>query len=154
MLDDLQRSEGQRGASVALWLRLTIDDPVFVDLFDLVEEDFVFVYQAPRAANKDDQGPRPVARANNLAWRRALMRAGIADFRWHDLRHTWASWHVQAGTPLPTLKELGGWSTFDMVLRYAHLGADHLAADAERIAGPRLAASGTNRSHANRCRQA
>ena len=81
---------------------------------------------------------KPVTRANNRAWRNALQRAEITDFRWHDLRHTWASWHVQAGTPLNVLKELGGWASLEMVLRYAHLGADHLVEHAERIAGPRL----------------
>lgn len=70
---------------------------------------------------------KPVTRANNHAWRKALVRAGIHDFRWHDLRHTWASWHVQRGTPLHILKELGGWKTMEMVLRYAHLSPGHLA---------------------------
>jgi len=51
---------------------------------------------------------KPVTKANNHAWRKALVRAGIEDFRWHDLRHTWASWHVQQGTPLHVLQELGG----------------------------------------------
>lgn len=69
----------------------------------------------------------PVTRANNHAWRKALVRAGISDFRWHDLRHTWASWHVQNGTPLHVLKELGGWAELTMVLRYAHLSSKHLA---------------------------
>ncbi|NRO98144.1 tyrosine-type recombinase/integrase [Paraburkholderia sp. NMBU_R16] len=68
-----------------------------------------------------------VGQANTAAWRKALKRAGIRDFRWHDLRHTWASWHVQRGTPLQVLKELGGWETLEMVQRYAHLSADHLA---------------------------
>jgi len=83
-------------------------------------------------------GGKPMRRANTCAWRAALQRAGIAGFRWHDLRHTWASWHVQAGTPLPVLKELGGWASLDMVLRYAHLGVEHLADHAERIARPRV----------------
>ena len=61
------------------------------------------------------------------AWHRARKRAGITDFRFHDLRHTWASWHVQHGTPLFALQELGGWETERMVRRYAHLSADHLA---------------------------
>jgi len=68
----------------------------------------------------------PVGRANNHAWRKALVRANISDFRWHDLRHTWASWHVQNGTPLHVLKELGGWADLTMVLRYAHLSSKHL----------------------------
>ena len=41
---------------------------------------------------------RPVTRANNHAWRKALKRAHIENFRWHDLRHTWASWHIRNGT--------------------------------------------------------
>lgn len=66
---------------------------------------------------------RPVRRANGKAFRRALERAGIENFRWHDLRHTWATWHVQKGTPLEILQELGGWTDFKMVKRYAHF--DH-----------------------------
>lgn len=54
-------------------------------------------------------------------------KAGISDFRFHDLRHTWGSWHVQARTPLNVLQELGGWSDYAMLLRYAHLAPEHLA---------------------------
>lgn len=39
----------------------------------------------------------------------------------------WASWHVQSGTPLFVLKELGGWEKLEMVKKYAHLDAGHLA---------------------------
>lgn len=52
-------------------------------------------------------------------WAKALKRAGIENFWWRDLRHTWASWHVQNGTPLHILQELGGWSSYEMVNRYA-----------------------------------
>jgi integrase len=76
---------------------------------------------------------RPVINCNTRAWRKALERANIEDFRWHDLRHTWASWHVQNGTSLQELQQLGGWSSFDMVLRYAHLSQDHLRKASENI---------------------
>jgi integrase len=68
-----------------------------------------------------------VAKVSTAAWKKALQRAGIEDFRWHDLRHTWASWHVQNGTPLNVLQELGGWESPQMVRRYAHFSAGHLA---------------------------
>jgi hypothetical protein len=48
-------------------------------------------------------------------------------------RHTWASWHVQHGTSLQELQQLGGWASFEMVLRYAHLSSDHLRDAAARI---------------------
>ena len=76
---------------------------------------------------------KPVTRCNNHAWEKALIRAGISDFRWHDLRHTWASWHVQNGTPLHELQQLGGWSNYETVLRYAHLSSEHLRIAAERV---------------------
>ena len=93
------------------------------------------------SAEADRQAPRirvhvqgnPVEQLSTAAWYKALQRAGIQNFRWHDLRHTWASWHVQSGTPLHVLQELGGWASFAMVQRYAHLAADHLAPWADRL---------------------
>lgn len=81
---------------------------------------------------------KPVMQPNNGAWIKALKRAGIVDFRWHDLRHTWASWHVQAGTPLHVLQELGGWESAEMVRRYAHLSSEHLAVYVEKFSGLQL----------------
>lgn len=72
-------------------------------------------------------------RAVGSAWERSLRRAGIEEFRFHDLRHTWASWHVMSGTSLHELMELGGWKSYEMVLRYAHLAPEHLSAAAQRI---------------------
>ncbi|WP_304308279.1 tyrosine-type recombinase/integrase [Pseudacidovorax intermedius] len=48
-----------------------------------------------------------ITQVSTKAWYSALECAGIEDFRWHDLRHTWASWHVQGGTPLYVLQEMG-----------------------------------------------
>ena len=76
---------------------------------------------------------KPVRWVSTKAWHAALERAGIEDFRWHDLRHTWASWHVQKGTPLYALQELGGWESPETVRRYAHLGAEHLAPYARKL---------------------
>lgn len=76
---------------------------------------------------------RPIRCVNTRAWHQALQRAGIQDFRWHDLRHTWASWHAQAGTPLYVLQDLGGWQSELMVRRYAHLTPSHYSAYAEAV---------------------
>jgi integrase len=78
---------------------------------------------------------KPIAWANTKAWRSALNRAGIEDFRWHDLRHTWASWLVQHGTPLYVVQEMGAWESAEMVRRYAHLAPAHLVKHAEVVAG-------------------
>lgn len=69
----------------------------------------------------------------NSGWHTALAAAGIRDFRFHDLRHTWASWHRQAGTSCDELKELGGWKSREMVDRYAKYATEHLAVAATRI---------------------
>jgi integrase len=82
----------------------------------------------------------PVRQVNTKAWQLALGRAGISEFRWHDLRHTWASWHAQAGTPLHVLQELGGWESAEMVRKYAHLSTVHLTEYVDRVSSLRLVA--------------
>lgn len=76
---------------------------------------------------------KPIGQVTTKAWYRAVKETQLGDFRWHDLRHTWASWHVQNGTPLHVLQELGGWESVEMVRRYAHLGVEHLANYAEAV---------------------
>ncbi len=68
----------------------------------------------------------PILSISSRIWKRAFQDAGIADFRWHDLWHTWASWLVQRGVPLAALQEMGGWESIEMVQRYAHLSPEHL----------------------------
>jgi integrase len=95
----------------------------------------------------------PVTRSAHHGDSTRVKRAGIEDFRWHDLRHTWASWHVQSGTPLHALQELGGWESSEMVRRYAHFSADHLAPYADRLCALRVVddpAVGTNWSQAGK----
>lgn len=68
----------------------------------------------------------PYDDANGAAFKAAARAAGVPWLRWHDLRHTWASWHIQHGTNLLHLQELGGWKSHEMVRRYAHLNPAHL----------------------------
>ncbi len=75
----------------------------------------------------------PIVQVNTKAWRNALARAGIEDFRWHDLRHTFATWHREAGTPTHELQRLGGWKTLEMVERYAHVAPEGLQVAASRL---------------------
>ena len=79
----------------------------------------------------------PIVQVGTKAWTAALKRAGIEDFRWHDLRHTFATWHRQAGTPTHELQKLGGWKTGSMVERYAHVAPETLQGAAGRLDGLR-----------------
>ena len=81
---------------------------------------------------------KPIKYVNTKAWRSALERACIENYRWHDLRHTWASWLVQNGTPLYDLQEMGGWKSADMVRGYAHLAPAQMAKHAA-VVGAMLA---------------
>ena len=49
-----------------------------------------------------------------------MKRAGLKDFRVHDCRHTWVTWHYQTHHDLISLQQIGGWRALSMVTRYAH----------------------------------
>jgi integrase len=59
------------------------------------------------------------------SFHKACRRAGIRDFHFHDLRHTFASHLVMAGVDITTIKELLGHKTLAMTLRYSHLAPSH-----------------------------
>jgi integrase len=71
----------------------------------------------------------------------AVKSAGIKPITWHGLRHTWASWQVQAGTPLKAVQELGGWASLEMVMIYAHLAPGHLTQYADAVKAPKKGTS-------------
>src|SRR5215470_1680638 len=78
----------------------------------------------------------PCKRLHNLEryWRPALQEALIPDFRFHDLRHTFASSLAMDGVDLYTVQRAGGWKSQAMVQRYAHLSPDHIKAAVEKLA--------------------
>lgn len=69
------------------------------------------------------------------AFQAACVRAGVGEivdgkyqgFTWHGFRHTWATWHIQNGTPLDVLQKLGAWNDERMVKNYAHHSPGYLA---------------------------
>lgn len=73
---------------------------------------------------------KPFFRCGQRTWDDALAEAGIDDFRWHDMRHTWATMLTQQGVPDAVLMVLGSWKTAKMVKRYAHHNVDSVRAHA------------------------
>lgn len=101
-------------------------------------DDAMAVLRERRGSNKvyvfahPDSG-LPLVKASNRAWYSAVRKAKLKGFRWHDLRHTWASWAIQSGVRIEQLMELGGWKSLSMVKRYSHMNTDHLAEVAAKI---------------------
>ena len=109
------------------------------------EKRHVPINSAARAAlealksRKDGSGfvcPGPTE-ARGRDWQRwfeeTVRAAGIVDFRWHDLRHTFASRLVMAGVDLRTVQELMGHKAISMTVRYSHLAPTHLQEAVERL---------------------
>ena len=72
-------------------------------------------------------GPLPSARE------RAVDRAKLVDFHFHDLRHTFVSWAVQRGASLQEVNDLLGHHSLAMTLRYGHLAPEHLRSAVARL---------------------
>ena len=78
-------------------------------------------------------GPKDLPIHFDAYWRDALADAGIEDFRFHDLRHTAASYLAMSGATIPEIAAVLGHKTLQMVKRYAHLSDQHVGAVIERM---------------------
>lgn len=124
-------SKSNRAIGVAL------NDTACKVLRDQIGNHHKWVFVHTKAWHRPDRSLTPSVRKmrvdDNRAWNSACKRAGIENFRFHDLRHTWASWLIQSGVPLSVLQEMGGWESIEMVRRYAHLAPNHLTEHARQI---------------------
>ncbi|EIJ5071612.1 site-specific integrase [Salmonella enterica] len=124
-------SKSNRAIGVAL------NDTACKVLRDQIGKHHKWVFVHTTAAKRADGTSTPAVRKMRIdsktSWLSACRRAGIEDFRFHDLRHTWASWLILSGVPLSVLQEMGGWESIEMVRRYAHLAPNHLTEHARKI---------------------
>jgi len=116
---------------------VALNDTACRVLRDQIGKHSRYVFVHTKAKHRPDGTLTPAVRKmrvdDNNAWYAGLKKAGIEDFRFHDLRHTWASWLIQSGVPLSVLQEMGGWESIEMVRRYAHLAPNHLTEHARKI---------------------
>ena len=106
------------------WLTIPLNQTAWMVLAEQwgKHSEYVFTYKG-----------RPMqGKFTTRTWRQACDRSGV-KCRFHDLRHTWASWHVQNGTPLHVVQELGGWSSYEMTQIYAHLAPSTLQEWADNV---------------------
>jgi integrase len=108
----------------------------------LVGEAFTLLQARAKVRNlKDDRIFPPTPRAKKAAhldlrapWESAIKTAELIDFRWHDLRHTAASYLAMSGVSLVEIAKVLGHRTLAMVARYSHLSDGHIVATGEKLA--------------------
>lgn len=93
-----------------------------------IESDYVFPSPVPR---RPGEAVKPLTLRQS--WPKALEWAGIDDFRFHDLRHSCASYLAMNGASLAEIAEVLGHKTLAMVKRYAHISPQHIRGVVERM---------------------
>jgi integrase len=114
--------EAKAGKAITIPLN---DEAIAVLSAQPKETDYVFTFKG-----------KPVFHVTTAAWKKACARSGLNGVTFHTLRHTWASWHIMAGTPPDVVMRLGGWADAKMVQRYTHLAPGYLAGYAGNVPAP------------------
>ena len=132
ILRDTKNGE-TRGVPIVHHLKDVLTDhikevkPLYASELDKAPQEWLF----PRS---DGQAPIDIRKA----WENARDKAGLTDFRFHDLRHSTASYLAMDGASLVEIAEILGHRTLQMVKRYAHLSADHLRDRAQTLSEKRF----------------
>lgn len=101
------------------------------------------VYAALSKRPGSREGSVFLSRSMRTAFDKAVEAAKLEDFRFHDLRHTAASYLVMRGASLADVRAVLGHSDIKMTMRYAHLSPEHLRAAVSRLDGPTAAPAPT-----------
>ncbi len=96
----------------------------FLDWRDQCLDDSGLVFPSPKGGRFDNV---------KTAWKALLRKAAVIKFRWHDMRHTFASRLVMQGVDLNAVRELLGHADYQMTLRYTHLAPEHKANAVARL---------------------
>lgn len=104
------------------------------------EDGYVFL----RNFNSPDRPPEPIKKFRR-SFKTACERAGIKDFRFHDLRHTAATWMVQNGVALDLVQEILGHSDIATTKKYAHRDTIDKRHALEKLATSQIRHSGSTR---------
>jgi integrase len=110
----------------------------FVPINEFAHRAFEELHRRSAGSEYVCPGDHPVDDGNQQDWRSwfegAVKRAGVVNFRFHDLRHTFASRLVMEGVPLSAVQELLGHRSIVTTQRYAHLAPDHQKANVGKLA--------------------
>jgi integrase len=117
-----ETKNGERRAVPLVGMALHLIDNLKINRGGSIDD---FIFHSPKGSGKSC--------SIRTAWEFAIKRAGIENFRFHDLRHSTASYLAMNGASLLEIADILGHKTLQMVKRYSHLSEDHKADVLERM---------------------